>query len=1164
MDCFGKIHNKVRWLRFYLHGCLDVGTSIRLFTLIVAASFLVGQQSSVGQLTLPESPPPTTPPAVAAGAQEPTQETLETDLGAAQADVSLSDEQKATITSLYQSAKQSLQTAEAIKKSIERFQSMSESAASDKRALELQIASAEQSELEIPSDATIAWLSDQLLSTNAELKSANSKVTELAGEPSRRRTRLTEIPAEISKAEDALQGLQEQQAQPPAANEVRQETLARQSLAKARAAELQLRIAALKEEQNAYSTTTEVLPLRAKLADATVQRITRQAERLQNLLSEAQRKKAMDTTSDQQRAAESVPVALKELADENLEYAKAQSKLLADSEKAATTLTETQKAYEDVKAEIKTSEARIKSIGLTEALGLLLREKKKGFEELRSRFRPNERLRQTTQQHEIESYQLEDELQDVKRQLAEREELDFDWTVEPIRWSRLSEADAKTVILKRRKQLIEEQLKTQNALLQNMLTGEHETRELRQAIDRFNAMVDRHLFWTRSAPALSISEFGQYSRLLSWFFDRQNWRRVGQAMVLTVRRYPVTSGMLIVLFFALVYARPKLRRILSEQGAVTNRVTSTFRNTSISLAATVGSAAVWPVGWLLFSFLIGRHSEGDPFLTGLSNGFVTLSLFVASRDFLKDVCRPDGLANRHFGWSDGVRDLLRKHLRWYTVVGGISIFLLVTLHEYPDATVRSAGLRITSVSVFLMMATFHHLIVRKRSQILIQIASTNPESVLYRGRAFLWAFSVLPLIVLAAMSLLGYLETTYRISRLLQSTYILVVTIIVMVGVVYRWLTLNRRDMARKKAMEAREKRAAAEDPDGESIASQAGIVLEDEDDQYLPNLDSQTRHATTVLAFAALLIGVSILWRDILPAFEYFDQATLYSVGSGEDIKVVSYLDLFNAIIGLFALIFATKTFPGMLELLVLSRTKFDSGARYALATLFRYAIIVAGSILLLNLLAVPYDQLGWLLAAISVGLGFGLQEIVANFVSGIILLLERPVRVGDIVTIDGTSGVVSRIQMRATTVTNWDRQELVIPNKDLITQKLLNWTLSNVVNRLTIRVGVAYGTDPDQVREILFDVVRSHPEVLEDPGPLINFETFGDSALDFVVRLYLPKLDNRIEVTHQINTEIARRLEKAGIEIPFPQRDVHLDVTAVSDLVPIEIARGQAKGDV
>ena len=169
-------------------------------------------------------------------------------------------------------------------------------------------------------------------------------------------------------------------------------------------------------------------------------------------------------------------------------------------------------------------------------------------------------------------------------------------------------------------------------------------------------------------------------------------------------------------------------------------------------------------------------------------------------------------------------------------------------------------------------------------------------------------------------------------------------------------------------------------------------------------------------------------------------------------------------------------------------------------------------------------------------------MQEIVANFVSGLILLLERPVRVGDVVTIDGVTGIVSRIQMRATTVTNWDNQELVVPNKDLISGKLLNWTLSSVINRIAIKVGVAYGTDVGKVREIISKIVERHPDVLQDPPPIITFEEFGDSSLNFVIRCCTTSIKRRWHLMDEINSAVNEAFEREGIEIPFPQRVVHL----------------------
>jgi potassium efflux system protein len=173
---------------------------------------------------------------------------------------------------------------------------------------------------------------------------------------------------------------------------------------------------------------------------------------------------------------------------------------------------------------------------------------------------------------------------------------------------------------------------------------------------------------------------------------------------------------------------------------------------------------------------------------------------------------------------------------------------------------------------------------------------------------------------------------------------------------------------------------------------------------------------------------------------------------------------------------------------------------------------------------------------------LGFGLQEIFANFVSGLILLFERPIRIGDVITLEDVTGTVTRIQIRATTITDWDRKELVVPNKDLITGRLLNWTLGDRVNRLVINVGVAYGSDTRQVHELLLQIADQHPDVLEDPAPLVTFEAFGDSTLNFVLRCYLSSLGDRLPTLHDLNSAIHEQFATAGIEIAFPQRDLHI----------------------
>jgi potassium efflux system protein len=180
---------------------------------------------------------------------------------------------------------------------------------------------------------------------------------------------------------------------------------------------------------------------------------------------------------------------------------------------------------------------------------------------------------------------------------------------------------------------------------------------------------------------------------------------------------------------------------------------------------------------------------------------------------------------------------------------------------------------------------------------------------------------------------------------------------------------------------------------------------------------------------------------------------------------------------------------------------------------------------------------------AALSVGIGFGLQEIVANFISGLIILFERPIRVGDLVTVGDVDGTVTKIRIRATTITNWDRKEYIVPNKEFITGRLMNWTLSNPINRVVIVVGIAYGSDTEKARELLLKVAHEHPAVMEDPPPVAAFDGFGDNSLNFVLRCFLPNFDNWVNNKTDLYMAIDKAFRKAGISIAFPQRDIHFD---------------------
>jgi small-conductance mechanosensitive channel len=202
---------------------------------------------------------------------------------------------------------------------------------------------------------------------------------------------------------------------------------------------------------------------------------------------------------------------------------------------------------------------------------------------------------------------------------------------------------------------------------------------------------------------------------------------------------------------------------------------------------------------------------------------------------------------------------------------------------------------------------------------------------------------------------------------------------------------------------------------------------------------------------------------------------------------------------------------------------------------------VLILGIFFAFGAAGLELSKLTLLTGAFGVGLGFGLQNVVSNFVSGVILSLERPMKVGDIIEADNLSGEVSNIGIRSSTVRTFEGGDVVVPNSDLVTKSFVNWSLRDYLRRTDIPIRVAYGTDPRRVLEILHLLIESHAGVLEKPAPLITFDQFGENSLDFTVRFW-SRLDTRVLIRSELNIQITSEFEKNGIVMPFPQRDLHL----------------------
>ena len=390
---------------------------------------------------------------------------------------------------------------------------------------------------------------------------------------------------------------------------------------------------------------------------------------------------------------------------------------------------------------------------------------------------------------------------------------------------------------------------------------------------------------------------------------------------------------------------------------------------------------------------------------------------------------------------------------------------------------------------------------------------------------------------LMVLTATGYFYTTLRLSGRWIETVYLVIFWNLLYQTVLRGLSVAARRIAYRRAV-ARRQNLVKEGAEGAEPQEEPAIALE--------QINQQTLRITMLVMVALFGVMFWAIWSDLITVFSYLDSITLWHYNGTEAgasvVKNVTMGSLLFAIIASMVAWALIRNLPGLLEVLVLSRLNMRQGASYAITTILNYVIIAVGAMTVFGSLGVSWDKLQWLAAALSVGLGFGLQEIFGNFVSGLIILFERPVRIGDTVTIGTFSGTVSKIRIRATTITDFDRKEVIIPNKAFVTERLINWSLSDTITRVVIRLGVAYGSDLTKVKEVLLKAAMEHPKVMHDPEPSVFFTAFGASTLDHELRLYVRELRDRSYTVDELNRTIDRLCRENDINIAFNQLEVHL----------------------
>ncbi len=981
----------------------------------------------------------------------------------------------------------------------------------------------------------------ELQSLQSQLTTATETRTKLAEQAVAREKRRKDLPQLISDSKAALESIGTTQS--PAHNS--EDPLLKEavgwSMNAARTAAME-NVQTLEAEQKAYEAEAELLLLQLEIAQANEKQLQEPVRKMTEEFNRMRQDRILQVREQVRRLVANMPTELKDPSNELL---KRIADWLALADKKATVKSELDNSksnfdrwkerFAKMSNRVNPKDGQELTAGFNSWVGLMLRKQRS---ELPDPAKIGSQIRYFQSEMQIAEsmlFEVEDKLLEIGSNLEA---------------NRIASQTASTDQLVAERQLLEKSKEVLSAIqvdVNSYLNDLYQVADLKEQTrtlsDKYQAFIDEHVLWIRSSEQLKRSDMADLVEAFRWLANTENWRGLGNALLADFKDQPWWYIAFGLGWMGLMFSQSRLRRAmsaLSDQAAKRN-CTNFLITTKASLITLIISMPVAT----LFLFTYWRLSQietGDyGFALALANGLLLATAVFFPLEVLRQTSRVGGLGMKHFDWTDVGARILRTNLRWL-IDCTLPLSIIVGIFgTYNNPRWEASLGRVAFLGIQLVLTAFFARVFFPSSGILTRYLKSYPNGWFERLRYGWYSVLVVLPLSLAAISFVGYHYTAQQLALHLNTTLWVVISLTLTFFILQRWLVIGKRKLMIAQAKQ-RLAEAAKRDPNQTTPSLPTGVSEETE--LNLVSINEQTMRLVSSVILLSGLVGIFMIWSDVLPAIALLENFELWTVrGDKPDETIKITLANILLVIPIFALmIIAGRNVPGLLEIALLQHLPITSAARYAITTLSRYLIVIVGILFLFNTIGLRWSSIQWLVAALGVGLGFGLQEIFANFVSGLILLFEQPIRVGDVITLDGTTGSVSKIRMRATTIVNWDRQELIIPNKDLITGKLLNWTLSDTTNRIVINVGIAYGSDTEQACATIMQICKDHPNILPDPAPVVSFDAFGESTLKLTLRAFLANLDVRLQTLHELNTRIHRAFNEAGIEISFPQRDLHI----------------------
>lgn len=995
----------------------------------------------------------------------------------------------------------------------------------------------ERKAIEVPEGATAAELAAKLAEAEQDLAAARREATGLDAESEARAERRRRVPELLLIAKQRLRDLE---GTPVGAGSDAQQMEASSEIDSLRRAALLAEIEAYQNELASYEVRGALLAksrdratLRIAYYEALSTRLREATQRMELLKVESENEEAKKLLQELTVLPEGFKETLEELFRRNEALASVwtgDGGLHRQIEDVSEKLARAEAKVAEIESELVRLAARVEAVGLADSVGALLRQHRAEAPDI-GMYQRFIRMRQ----EQIGDVQLQQiKLREQRQALADIDSLvgevmaSVDEPVSP---------EARREVEQLLRQLFETQRRYMDALIEDYETYFQKLVDFdasqHELIDRTKDLldfIDERILWIPSGKAVQPELLSDGRDAMTWLFSPQYWAQLGRACREAATKFwPVNLLVLLLVIVFVLLARRARRRLQILDATARRPDCATVAPTIEALLITLAFALWLPAVFAYVGWHVGVSPVATQFTRSFAYGLLVASAFWATIRLCRQLVKPHGIAGAHCEWPTAAAPSLWRSLRWFAALTVPAVFIIFVFEARGEELWRESVGRVAFSLSMLAVAAFNYLALRPDGPVTAVMAGRDPI------RPWVWRilqiFSVLLPFSLIFGALYGFYWTSLQLAIRLHLSAVAVFLVVFGIQLYARWAVVSER-------------RAALEDDE----------------------LSDATTRPTPTMQVSRLMIGTGILivvlgllavWADLLPATRILHQVELWNVtqkitvseidpsgvehfSTDERLVAITLAELVRSVFIILLTVVFMRAIPGLLEATLFRG--LGHGVRYAYSTIAKYAVVLAGLALAFDAIGIGWSSIQWLVAAIGVGLGFGLQEIFANFISGLIILFERPIRVGDIVTVGEVSGTVSRIRTRATWITAFDRKELLVPNKEFVTGQLINWTLSDAVLRLSIPVGIAYGSDTNRAIEVLEQVAKESWRVLADPRPHVFFTAFGDSSLSFELRVFVRSAEQLFAARHDLHMGIDKAFREAGIEIAFPQRDLHL----------------------